>query len=495
MRLNQTVKTHTLEIVNFIAGAVVLTFELTAARIVAPYTGASTYIWTSIIGVILAALALGYAWGGRFADRRHQQLDIAFLLFASALLILLVNFFKDPLLSSLTDNGLSLQIQALLASIALFAAPTFLLGAISPYLARLSITEVKTSGQRLSRISAWGTAGSLFGTFLTGYVLFGFVSTKHILGWLATVLIVSGLALSGRHFSKIAVLLLVMTTINLVAPPPLEVSGIHRDLDTAYSRVLIRDVQSTRPVRLLQMDNRFSQSGIYKDGDPSLVFPYTRAFAEVAGLNPQASDYLIIGGGAFTFPAHLAHAQPSASIDVVEIDPGLIPISEEYFSFRRPDNLHITVADGRQYLNKNTKQYDVVYIDAFTSIVPPFQLLTLEANERIKEALGPNGLVVANIISATEGVDARLAESAVATYKQLFKYVTLHYLSASPNTSQRQNLILLASDIPAEDRLVAGEIPTSLQQLLDRTAVMPEGAGLVLTDDFAPVERFSANGV
>ena len=50
------------------AGFVLMVFELVAARILAPTIGSSTYVWTSVIGVIILALSAGYWWGGKIAD-------------------------------------------------------------------------------------------------------------------------------------------------------------------------------------------------------------------------------------------------------------------------------------------------------------------------------------------------------------------------------------------------------------------------------------------
>src|SRR5690606_39627087 len=37
----------------FVCGAAVMVYEITGSRIVSPFIGTSTYVWTSLIGVIL----------------------------------------------------------------------------------------------------------------------------------------------------------------------------------------------------------------------------------------------------------------------------------------------------------------------------------------------------------------------------------------------------------------------------------------------------------
>src|SRR3978361_1850638 len=118
--------THRFIAISFIVGAIELTLELTATRIVAPYIGLTIYVWTSIIGIILASLALGYLLGGRLADKRKDPLDVVYLLLGSAVLIGVLNAIKDPLLHNLSQQHISPQLKALLASYILFAAPTVL---------------------------------------------------------------------------------------------------------------------------------------------------------------------------------------------------------------------------------------------------------------------------------------------------------------------------------------------------------------------------------
>lgn len=484
MRLRVNPSKYKLEFVNFVVGAAVLTFELTAARIVAPYSGSSIYIWTSIIGVILAALSLGYWLGGKMADLRRRNEDIVLLLAIAAGFILLVNVIKDPLLSSITDNSLPLQWQALIASLVLFAVPTILLGMVSPYLARLNITKLANSGQKLASINAWGTVGSLFGTFLTGYVLFGFVGTRYMLAGIAATLILISFVMSGRTLLPMRAALLLVILLSFFSPPALSYTGIKAEEDTRYSRVTVRDVQfGLRPVRVLQTDRQYWQSGVYLDGDKSLVFPYTQGFYLLSQSNPSAQSSLVIGGGAFTFPEYLARAMPTSKVDVVEIDGGLVDISKKYFDFSPPANLNVIIADGRQYLNSNDKKYDFIFVDAFSSVEPPFQLFTKEAALRAKSSLTPDGAWIANVISSVEGPKSEMVSSVVSTYRHIFKNVDVYQVDAGYGAGHRQNLLVVASN----KRLNS---PLSHLRLS-----YPPKAGRVLTDNFAPVERMSSNGV
>src|SRR5882724_800758 len=59
-----------------LAGAVMMSLELVAFRLYAPYFGYSIYVWGTMISVVMAALAVGYPLGGRLADRLREDLPL-----------------------------------------------------------------------------------------------------------------------------------------------------------------------------------------------------------------------------------------------------------------------------------------------------------------------------------------------------------------------------------------------------------------------------------
>ena len=64
----------------FLASFCLMTVELLAGRVLAPYLGVSLYTWTSIILVVMLGVTLGNYVGGVLADRRVSRLSIAYCL-------------------------------------------------------------------------------------------------------------------------------------------------------------------------------------------------------------------------------------------------------------------------------------------------------------------------------------------------------------------------------------------------------------------------------
>jgi predicted membrane-bound spermidine synthase len=61
------------------SGFILMVFELSAARLLAPTIGSSMYVWTSVIGIIVLALSVGFWCGGRLADQRNRSTDVIVL--------------------------------------------------------------------------------------------------------------------------------------------------------------------------------------------------------------------------------------------------------------------------------------------------------------------------------------------------------------------------------------------------------------------------------
>ncbi len=466
-------------------------YELVGARMIAPYLGTSLYVWTAVIGVILGALSLGYYFGGRAADAKAETAILVRIFILAAALMAAGLVIQVPVLQWLSSSGTDLRFQAFIAALLLFASPVVFLGMVSPYLAKLKLTNLKTAGQKIGGLYAAGTVGSILGTFLAGYWLISYVGSQS-LGWLlvAGVLGISFLADVRQQLpTRLALLatLVVVFTLSLTSSAVTGASDVVYDGDSAYSRyqVLARQYHG-QAAHLLIMDNEGIQSGVSLARPHDPLFEYAKRFVEAAQVYGQPQDILMVGGGTFTVPSQLAYRFPNARIDIVEIDPKLTQLAQDYFSFQPTENTRVINQDGRVYLNQNQKKYDIVFMDAYSAITPPFQLTTVQAVQRIADSLKPGGIIVANAIATPEGPQSAYATSQLATYQAVLENVRWRKVAVDRANDVRQNVILVAGDTDNALRVdgrLGGE-PLSLPN---------EPTAKLLTDDFAPIERLTSN--
>lgn len=458
-------------------GAVIMSLELTGSRLLAPYFGSSFYVWTGVIGVVLSFLSAGYWYGGKLADR-HASYEVLSKLLALATSVLLVTIYFAPyVIYWISGSGVSLIAGSFLATMYLFGPLNFILGMVSPFVAKLILTDKRHSGELVGKVFAFGTIGSIIGTFITGYILFSFVGSTRIIFAGTVCLAILSIIANRRDWIWVKIVLLVVGSLMLVLYTPPELLGrqVVYDADTQYSKVTVYDTtMANQPVRLLATDALSAQSGINLETQES-PFEYMKAFEEV--LKGRAIDNaLLIGGGTFTLDKTFHKNTQNAQLDIVEIDSALKKLASEYFGFDESSNTNIINADGRTFLNHNSTKYDIVFVDAFSSRTSPFHLTTSEAVNGIRNSLDDNGIVVVNIISRNTK-DNNLLQAEAATYKQQFKCVEAYKIQKrTPDVLQ--NNILIASNTP----ISLSDAEVFKNKIDIDTDIKP------LTDEFAPVE-------
>lgn len=165
---------YILEVVVFLCGMIVLIFEIVGSRVLAPYFGTSTFVWTSLIGVILTSLSFGYSIGGRLADKKPDIHLLSKIVLFSSFAIIAMILMRDPLLTYIFHSIESIKIGSILAAVMLFFPASVLMGMVSPYALKLKIKNLSTTGATAGNMSALSTAGSISGTFLAGFYLIPF---------------------------------------------------------------------------------------------------------------------------------------------------------------------------------------------------------------------------------------------------------------------------------------------------------------------------------
>jgi hypothetical protein len=153
----------------FGGGFAVMSLELLGGRILAPYFGSSIYVWGSIITVFMAALAIGYLWGGKLSMRSPTLGRFGTVFLVAALLLYPLVLYGDPLMKLVFLHVEDPRYGSLLAGTALFVLPTIVLGIISPYAVRLCVTETHSSGNVAGTLYFVSTLGSALGTLATSF--------------------------------------------------------------------------------------------------------------------------------------------------------------------------------------------------------------------------------------------------------------------------------------------------------------------------------------
>ena len=489
-------KKYILELTVFLTGAMVMILELVGSHIFAPYVGTSTIVWTSLIGIILASLSLGYWLGGKAADRRSQLGVLAGILVIAAIFVVLTAFLNQTILEVLVATVPDVRVNTLLAGLLLFVPATLFLGMVSPYAVRLKIQAVETSGSTVGRLSALSTLGSIVGTFLTGFVLFGYFSSVEILLSVAVVLIILSLLIWISKWQP-RILLLILVLISFSAHQEIvaaQVSVGFIDQDTPYNRVWIYPAYLNDEQRLVRMMtiNREASSAIDLNSD-ELVFKYTRFYNLDAHFRPNLQKALMLGGAGYSYPKEFLTRFPQAEIDVVEIDPALTELARQYFRLVDDPRMKIHHEDGRTFLNRSKEKYDVIYGDAFKSLYAiPFQLATEEAVQKMYDNLADGGVVLANLIGTVEGIRGQFVRAEYATFKAVFPQVYLFPVESSTDGSAIQNIMLVA--VKSEEKASFLSQNPELQDYLDMLWTKPIAEDKpVLTDDFAPVDRYTTD--
>lgn len=435
-----------LEVTAFVSGFVLMVYELAGARILAPSIGSSTYVWTSVIGVIIAALSLGYWTGGKIADKRGYMIDIARLCLAIGLMVTYTLIAYGSLLDWVVVSFEDPRWQGVMASLLLFAPTSFLLGMLSPYLAKMNVRSLKTTGSSIASLSALNSVGGIVGTFVAGFILFSYIGSHETLAILAATMIALSWLIGPKIQWKWRAAISIIIAIAIASPQSV-VHGVSIDTPSAHYTILDNMPWRGGDIRALAAGPSAVQSGIYKEKPDELVFWYTQQLAAVAAAADKRDDILVLGGGAYTLPRYLAEKYPNSTIDVVEIDPKLADISRQYFNYEDRSNIRLISDDARSYVNQTTKKYDIVFVDVYSDTHVPFTMLTREYGDRIDAITKPEGIVAANMIAGLTHGCGTLLNALDAPYRNHFPHVRY---TLENDTVPFDNLISVYSRTPRE---------------------------------------------
>jgi spermidine synthase len=526
-------------IVVFIASFCTLVIELVAGRIMAPYVGVSLYTWTSIIGVVLAGISIGAYLGGLIADRYPRPFTLGWLLFLSGL----GAFSISPLTNLIggAEFQTSLMIRILLITAIIFFVPSCILGMISPVVVKLTLNNLEKTGNVVGKIYAFSTLGSILGTFATGFFLISWMGTRHILFTIGVILIICSPIFGGFFRRKKTVgLFILFLTLLLILPVaalygyvaiwpreiPFPLSPIH-SIETLYGYAFKpsldeetyffreSDYYTIKLKRSVKGNNGNSLESLILDHlvhsytdlkDPLyLEYEYIRMYEEIvrwqAGRR-KSFKALFLGGGGYTFPRFIEVKYPKAEIDVVEIDPEITLVVQNYLGISKNSRIRTFNQDGRWFVMncKEKGSYDFIFGDAFNDLSIPYHLTTKEFAVQLKSLLKPDGLLLANVIDSFK--KGSFMPSYIRTLEEVFGKGKVHLLTLS---SDYEHIgISTHVVVTGPQRLDMSDFVTALKEkgekgmtscVMSRDRLqqyLKERHSMILTDDHVPVDNLIA---
>jgi spermidine synthase len=486
-----------------IGGAAVMVVEILGSRVLAPKFGTTLHVWSALITVTLAALAVGYAVGGRVADRRPGLGALMTVMACAGGTLLLSDLTARPVLGAAYDAGMVSG--TFMAATLLFLPTLFLLGMLSPMAVRAAANHQRL-GASVGNLYALSTVGSVAGSLLVSLLLIpnmtvhaAFISTAVALAIVpvlylivavrrkAALALFVGLALSGAG----------VKWVGAVADREVfykdEFYPVTARIPSAYGDLVVSDRDGVRYLFL----NGVQQGSMI--GDVSYA-KYAYGLERLATVKGIPKTVLIWGLGPGVYARAMAEA--GSKVTVIEIDPMSEIIAREYFGL--PASVRVIIGDARTETSRLTEKYDVIVLDAFSGDSPPFHLLTREAFADLKRRLAPDGLVVANIVGGVSGEASRVASSILATMESVFgntQVFSPNWLLLGKKRKFVSTMFLLSGDVPENLAESAAPFTMKTSEEVERTGYikavlasrleLPRDRAVILTDDYAPLEAWS----
>lgn len=484
-----------------LAGASTLALEIAGTRILGPWYGVSLDLWSALIATTLASLALGYALGGRAADRGAGVRGLALVLGFAGAWTLAIPWMVPTLVKAATPLGLRSAMLAL--SIVLFAPPLVLLAMVGPLAIRLSARTLDEVGRVSGDVFAISTLASVAAALATGFWLIPILGVRAITVLVGVSTLVAGgvLLATGRTgpvdrvigiVAASSALLLGMRSARAAEASALVTRGETRAfVESPYAELRVVDTGGLRYLLIdggahtvEQLDNELSRH------------PYVQAASLLPDAFARPGRALIVGLGGGSLAK--LYTRATWTVDAVEIDTAVTRLARQEFGLQ-PFHATVHAGDGRRFLATTQQRYDLIVFDAYGSASIPFHLVTKEAFALARAHLAPLGVLALNVEAV--GWHHPLVESLGNTLRAAgFTHVVALPIAEPPD--QIGNVIVAASDheLVVPDSLL-GDPVASLTDEYDHWRVLtrrhawdnrfePRG-GVVLTDDRNPADLWS----
>jgi spermidine synthase len=502
--------TGSIYVIAFVTGGIVMSFEMLGSRYLNPYFGSGIYTWASLISTVLAALTLGYFIGGWLADRVPSIAVLGATVTIGSAYLLVLPLFAQGLLEWVLDGIDDVKLGSMLAAVTILFFPVCFLGMYSPFAIRLLIRSALTSGKVSGTVYGVSTVGSIVGTLGTTFYLLPSVGSFKLTLSLGGAGCIAGLALMlmRRVGVKAAATVAGALVLMMALSPGAQSEGLIDDklraallrrpdgllahIETVYNDIFVSKRRGIMAMSFQLKGWEYTQSEANLRDADDLPVPYTRAMTIAVAVAENAKRILMIGLGGGTISTYLGRAMPDAAIDTVEVDPDVITTAKKYFGIRETATVKYFPGDGRVWLKRHARTYDVIVVDAYHGGYVPFHMMTKEFYELVRQRLAPGGAAVFNVHDGT-----KLYISTIKTLGAVFPSVQLFPSGAG------ETAIVVTHKPPSDDAVARRAAALDekyrfrfpLAKLVKTRVTLPSLKNAdMLTDDFAPVELYKTIG-
>ncbi len=198
------------------------------------------------------------------------------------------------------------------------------------------------------------------------------------------------------HHRKLCILLLGLWTVAATCAPSRSAEKTLYRKASRYATLVV--TENEHGLRTLRFGDDPDAQSVVKVGDPDHVeFEYVQAMPVALTLVQEPKRVLIVGLGGGSLPGLLRQHYPQMTIDVVDIDADVVAVAKKYFGFREDAAMHVYVEDGRRFIDKCQRPYDIIFLDAYGPENIPYDLATKEFLLAARRAVGPRGVVAGNV--------------------------------------------------------------------------------------------------
>ncbi|MBE6126399.1 MAG: spermidine synthase [Erysipelotrichaceae bacterium] len=518
----------------FIVGVSLMGVEIAANRLFVPYVSGTQVVLTIVTVTVMLGMALGNFVGGRLSEKKNAQNRLYILLTAAGLWVILTAFVGRYVIAGLAAvfalfvNAGLIVFVTVFSSLFLLLPPMLIFGMVTPNLVKFAVGEGKFSGKIVGVIEACNTIGSVLGTLLPTFVTIPFMGTPMSFFFFGIILVLLGLSYlltgvinnmrlkkqeAGEGEEKSSKKGVVGTmTFAALSFALLVVAGVWN----SGARFTFWDDKKI----IYEGESMYNYLKVTEDGSKryfstNVMFGVQSTYDKNGGLTDMYYDYSMMGafmakqkkangpldvlvlGNATGTHARLLKSERyfpyETNITGVEIDEKIIELGYQYFDC--PRDMKVVADDGRSYLEKQKGTYDLIFIDAYSSIAAPFQMTTVEFFSSVYSHLNPNGVMVMNVNMYSKERGS-MNELLTDTVSSVFDSVQTYRLKSGTNlelfATKEANMTIWM-----KDSLSLVSDPTLSLRCGDvaSTSIIPTDHGARLTDSSGDVELSALSAV